>query len=70
MACWDPTGSKLTWWCQDPSVVMLSLYSTAQRAGDSYYQQVTVAVLNAGQMAIQGVVFIQLGEEGGGATVE
>lgn len=64
-ACRDPKGSKLTRWCQGPSVVTLSLYSTAQRAGDSYYQQVTVAVLNAGQMAIQGVVVIQLGEGGG-----
>lgn len=63
-ACRDPNGSKPTWWCQGPSVVPLSLYSAEQRAGDSYYQQVTVAVLNAGQMAIQGVVFIQLGEGG------
>lgn len=38
----------------------LSVYRTAQRAGDSNYQQMTVAVLNADQMAMQGIAYVQL----------
>lgn len=38
----------------------LSVYRTAQRAGDSNYQQMTVAVLSAEQMAMQGIAYVQL----------
>lgn len=38
----------------------LSVYRTAQRAGDSNYQQMTVAVLSADQMAMQGIAYVQL----------
>lgn len=60
-ARWGPNSSKQA--CRDPSVVTLSLYSAAQRAGDSYYQQVTVAGRNAGQMAIQGAPYMEEGQQ-------
>lgn len=46
--------------CRGSPLVTPSVYRTAQCAGDSNYQQMTVAVPNEGQMAIQGVMRVQL----------
>lgn len=51
---------QVLWALRGPSA--LSVYRTAQRAGDSNYQQMTVAVLNADQMAIEGIAYVQLCE--------
>lgn len=55
-----PDGSKQAWRCWDLSLVTLSVYPAVQHAGDSNYQQMTVAVLDAGQMAIPGIARVQL----------
>lgn len=54
---------------------LLSVYRTVQRAGDSNYQQMTVAVLSADQMAIEGIACVQIcgskqGPGGGGRRGE
>lgn len=62
---------QVLWALRGPST--LSVYRSAQRAGDSNYQQMTVAVLNADQMAIEGIAYVQLcgskrGRGGGGRS--
>lgn len=42
----------------------VSVYRTAQCAGDSNYQQMTVAVPNVDQMVIQGIMYCMYGCEG------
>lgn len=59
-ACRGPNDSKQAWRCWDLLLVTQSVYPTAQHAGDSNYQQMTVAVLNAGQMVILGITHVQL----------
>ena len=58
--CRGLNGSKQAWCCWDLSLVTLRVYPAAQHAGDRNYRQMTVAVLNAGQMAIRGIRHVQL----------
>lgn len=51
---------KQALWCRGSPLVTPSVYRTVQCAGDSNYQQMTVAVPNVDQMATRDVMRVQL----------
>ncbi|CAB1414417.1 unnamed protein product [Pleuronectes platessa] len=61
-----PKQPKQALRCRGSPLVTPSVYRTAQCAGDSDYQQMTVAVPNVDQMAIQGSRMYSCSGGGGG----